>query len=67
VSLFKYSEVDDEKPIIATLGSWEDRGSYVWIFTPEDEELAKELEKFGSKVTRIYPKLPTKKKRKVRA
>lgn len=47
------------EPVYATIGEYHDRGSYVWIFNQEDEDLAKSLEEGGSEVTRIYPEETT--------
>ena len=38
----------------ATIGEYENRGCFVWIFSDEDKEFAESLEREGIEVTRIY-------------
>jgi hypothetical protein len=41
------------EPVHATIGSYENRGSYVWVDTPDGEALAQSLEDAGIPVTRV--------------
>lgn len=44
----------NDRAIHATISSYHDYGSYVWVDYGDGEDLARSLEQAGSKVIRVY-------------